>query len=314
VARLWVFNSRCSGTKSAPYWGGWLLLAIALTTGCSSFSRSQALHRQVVEGRRLTQQGVDAMHRRDWERAEQCFADAKKSCPYDVQNRLHYAEVLWRTGRADEGIAEMRGALDLSPEEPAILTRLGRMYFDVGQMTTADSYTKQALEHDPRWSDAWILAGDLAMNHGDLDLAKRSYIRAMSHSGEELPKVQLRLADTYRRLSQPGLALACLSDIDPAPSDVALQVEVLTQQALAMRDQGRFPEAADRLERVADRGAADPDLLMVWAECELQAGRLARADWALRQCLEKDPAHQGGLELAARMPEYQRQMAQTLHR
>ncbi|MEX2358362.1 MAG: tetratricopeptide repeat protein, partial [Pirellulaceae bacterium] len=308
MARLWVFNSRSSSSKAITCRVGWLLLAIALTPGCSSFSRSQALHRQVVEGRRLTQQGVDAMHRRDWQRAEECFAEAKKGCPYDVQNRLHYAEVLWRTGRADEGITEMRGVLELSPEEPAILTRLGRMYFEVGQMTTADSYAKQALAHDPRWSDAWILTGDLVMNHGDLEMAKRSYIRAMSHSGEELPKVQLRLADAYRRLNQPGLALACLSDIDPAPSDIPLQVDVLTQQALAMRDQGRFPEAADRLERVADRGAADPDLLMVWAECELQAGRLARADWALRQCLEREPTHQGGLELAARMPEYQRQM------
>ncbi|GAA4426853.1 tetratricopeptide repeat protein [Bremerella cremea] len=290
------------------------LCMLALLSGCSTFSQAKASHDRVVQARQLTQRGVQAMHRDDWENAEKYLAEAKQNAPYDLQARVHYAETLWKTGKQAEAIKEIEDTLPLANDDPTLHARLGRMYLDSGEPTRAHIAANKSIECDPKHAPAWQLQGDLAVLRGDLDGAKLSYIRAATHSEGPDRDVQLKLASTYRRLGQPGQSLACISLVEQAEFGQRLPSEVGIEQALAYRDLGRNLEAADSLAEIADGTPLPADLLCVWAECELAAGRLARAEYAANQALQTDPQYAPAIQLVGQMPVYRQQAQQAMRR
>lgn len=262
----------------------------------------------------MTQRGVQAMHRDDWEGASKLLAEAKQSCPYDVQARTHYAEALWQTGKQKEAIAEMAAALAISSDDPLLHTRLGRMHLEAGDPTLAHMAANKAIDGDPKCAPAWKLQGDLALLRSDLAAAKLSYIRASMYGGTTDPEVQIRLASTYRQTGQPSQALACIALIQQTEIGGRLPAEVGIEQALAYRDQGRHLDAAERLGQMAETNELSADLLLVWAECEVSAGRLARAEYAANAALRLNPEHGGALTLVSQLPGYRQQAEQAWRR
>ncbi len=308
---------RKSTAESPPHrmWRGALYVLLLIAPGgCMSFSQAKASHDKVVQSRQLTQQGVQAMHRDDWPTAVSLLSEAKRNTPYDIQTRIHYAESLWNTSKQAEAIAELQETLDLASDDPELHTRLGRMYLEAGEPTQAHISANRAIDCDPKFAAAWKLQGDLAHLRRDLAGAKLCYIRAATYSDAVDPEVQLRLAATYRQMGQPSQALACISLIQQAHLGQRLPAEVGIEQALAFRDQQRPLEAADRLGQLADDGELTPDLLYVWAECEITAGRLARAEFAANEALRLDPQHAPALQLVGRLPDLRQQAKATWQR
>lgn len=291
-----------------------LVALLACASGCSTFSQAQASHERVVQARQLTQRGVQAMHRNDWENATKYLAEAKEYSPYDVQARMHYAETLWKTGQRKEAILEMEEILQLADDDPAIHTRLGRMCLDFGEPTQAHLAANRAIECDPKFADAWKLQGDLALLRNDLASAKQSFIRAANNVETMDRDVQIRLASTYRRLGQPSQSLACISQVHQTEFGQRLPAEVGIEQALAYRDLGRNLEAADCLAELAEANELSEELLYAWAECEVAAGRLARAEFAANTVLQVNPQHGPTLQLVGRLPAYRQQAEQAWRR
>lgn len=289
-------------------------LVLAIFSGCSTFSQANASHQKIVQARQLTQRGVQAMHRDDWENAEKLLAEAKKNAPYDLQARMHYAETLWKTGKQAEAIAELESTLPLGSDDPSLHARIGRMYLDSGEPTKAHISANRAIECDPKFAPAWQLQGDLALVRRDLDSAKLCYIRAATNSETANREVQLRLASTYRQLGQPSQALACISIVRQAEFGHRLPADVGVEQALAYRDLGRHLDAADCLAELAETNEMNADLLYTWAECEVAAGRLARAEYAANSALQLNPQHASALQLVGQLPVFRQQAQQAMRR
>jgi len=296
-------------------WAGAILTALLLAgVGCSTFSRAKASHDRVVMARQLTQRGVQAMHREEWQKAADLLADAKQKSPYDFQCRQHYAETLWTLGKQEEAIAELQETISLAADDPVLHTRLGRMYFDLGNPTEAHLQANKAIEVAPKHAEAWTLLGDLSRLRGDWNGAKQSYIRA-ANCGEMIDQsVQLRLASTYRQLGQPQQSLACISLLQQTEMGQEVPMEVGLEQALAYRDLNRPKAAADRFEKLAEQQPLSAEVYMVWAECELAAGRLARAEYAANSALQIDPNFEAAHQLVARLPAYRDQLQQSWRR
>ncbi|MHC2067913.1 tetratricopeptide repeat protein [Bremerella sp. T1] len=312
-------NRMQSSTTAKCRWqsasGGVLAaLMLAVFSGCSTFSQANASHQQVVQARQLTQRGVQAMHRDDWENAEKFLAEAKKNAPYDLQARMHYAETLWKTGKPKEAIAELEAAMPLGSDDPNLHATLGRMYLDAGDPTKAHISANRAIECDPKFAPAWQLQGDLALVRRDLESAKLSYIRAATNGDSTNRDVQVRLASTYRQLGQPSQALACISLVRQVEFGHRLPADVGAEQALAYRDLGRHLEAADCLGELAEANEMSADMLYVWAECEVAAGRLARAEYAVNSALQRDPQHPSALKLVGQLPAFRQQAQQAMRR
>ncbi|EAQ81774.1 tetratricopeptide repeat protein [Blastopirellula marina] len=289
---------------------GLLLLAIS---GCATFSRQSAEHQKVVNGRQLAQQGVDALQRGDIERAETLLAKAKKACPVDVHTRSQYAEALHRKGDIDGAIVEMKEAIRISGDDASMMVRLGRIYYRAGRLPEADQQAQQTIAQYPRCADAWLLAGDLAENRNDWQDAESCYLRCASFT-EDVTPVLIRLARAQRQLSQPDRSLACLTRAERAYPLGEAPIELLVEQGLTLQAAGRFEAAADHLIAAMEKGTPDPELMSRLAQCELSAGRIARAEWALRQTLSMDPQNVRGREIAAEIPLARQRMGQTLQR
>jgi len=277
-------------------------LSLLVTGGCATFSDSHESHQQVVKARQLTQQGVRAMHREDWETAAGLLAEAKASCPYDHQSRAQFAEALWNQGQQDQALAELEEIAQLASEDATIHTRLGRMYLDLGNPTKAHMQANRAIECNPKHASAWNLQGDLATLRNDLENAKLCYIRAATNSDAVSPNIQLRLARTYRQLGAPQRSLACISLVQQAELGKNLPAAIEVEQALAMHDLGRYQGAATRFSDLAQRNALSAQELYIWAKSEFAIGRLAQAHYAATAALRIDPYHRATLNLVAQMP------------
>ncbi|MCC9605900.1 tetratricopeptide repeat protein [Blastopirellula sp. JC732] len=282
-------------------------------TGCAAFSRHSAEHQKVVNGRLLTQQGVDALQRGDVERAESLLSKAKKSCPVDVHTRSQYAEALHRKGDIDGAIVEMKEAIRISGDDANLMVRLGRIYYLAGRLPEASEQADQSIAKYPRNADAWLLAGDLAERRGDWKGAEACYLRCASFA-EDLPPVHIRLARTQRHLSQPDRSLASLTRAERAYPQGEAPLELLVEQGYTCQAAGRYESACDYFVAAMEKGAPTPELMSRLAQCELAAGRIARAEWALRQTLSMDPQNARGREIAAEIPLARQRMEETLRR
>ncbi|TWT39200.1 tetratricopeptide repeat protein [Blastopirellula retiformator] len=308
----------CRNRKSCPA-GTQVLLRLSLAaillavSGCAAFSRQGAAHQRVVNGRLLTQQGVDALQRGDIERAESLLAKAKKSCPVDVQTRSQYAEALHRKGDIDGAIVEMKEAIRISGDDAALMVRLGRIYYLAGRFPEANEQAQLAISKYPRHAEAWLLAGELAERQGNWKDAEASYLRCASYA-EDLPPVHIRLARTQRHLSQPDRSLASLTRAERAYPQGEAPIELLVEQGYTCQAAGRYEAACNYLIAAMEKGAPTPELMSRLAQCELAAGRIARAEWALRQTLSMDPQNVRGREIAAEIPLARQRMEQTLRR
>ena len=311
MARTTIFRLAISRALCAS---GITLAALLACGGCSTFGQSQAQHDRVIQARQLTQRGVQAMHRNDWDNAAKYLAEAKENAPYDLAARMHYAETLWKTGEAEKAIQEMEETVPLANDDAIVHARLGRMYLDHGVPTQAHISANRAIECDPRYPEAWKLLGDLAILRNDFGSAKLSYIRAANNSDGMNRDIQIRLASTYRRMGQPSQSLACISQVYQAEYGQRLPADVGVEQALAYRDLGRNLEAADCLAELASANELSTDLLFTWAECEIAAGRLARAEYAVNSVLSIDPQHGPALQLVGQLPTFRHQAQQAMRR
>ncbi len=70
----------------------------ALAGGCRSLANRGPVSQSVANCRQLTQQGINAMERGDWKRAESLLSRAVQTSATDAEARRNYAETLWRRG------------------------------------------------------------------------------------------------------------------------------------------------------------------------------------------------------------------------
>lgn len=263
--------------------------------------RSQEpVSKSVALGRRLTQQGINAMERGDWSRAESLLERAVDTSAKDAQARRSYAEALWHRGAQAEALAQFEEARKLSVADPALTVRTGEVYLALGQRDYARRLVDEALRLDPKFAPAWALRGRVASAAGQHRLALADYQRSLGYAPDNYG-VAILVAETYRQLNEPDRALVALQALADryAPGDEPQQV--LHLQGLALAALARYDDAARTLSRAAQRERPSADLLCHLAEAELMAGRAAHANYVLQQALALDPHHEASRALAARM-------------
>jgi tetratricopeptide (TPR) repeat protein len=87
--------------------------------------------------------------------------------------------------------------LTLSPDDPVLLLGAGSAAHALGKQPEAMAWLERALELQPRFTAAAALLGRIAYDEGDVDLATRTYERALAYApGDAAIKRQL---DAWRR-------------------------------------------------------------------------------------------------------------------
>lgn len=277
-----------------------LLLAGLCVPGCRAI-REHVESRQSIAARKLSREGLEAMHHQNWDDAEKSFTSALALNQADDRAHAGLAEVLWERGDQEKAISHMEQAVRLSGAEPQLTVRMGRMYYDVGRIEEAERQVDEALLGGGRdLAAAWALKGDVMAARGGDDRALASYHRALVLQ-PDYPSVQLAIADVYLRHGRYDRSLATLDRLRDNISAEACPTKVHVLRGVAMLHLGRPREAADLFRSVCQQIPDDPQILMRLAEAEYEAGDIAASRQALGRVFQLDPSNQEGLALVTRI-------------
>ncbi len=245
----------------------WLAMSAA---GCRLMHRSGPVPQDVADARRLCNEGLSAVDRKDLLRAEGLLEQAVKNCPTDVDARRHYADVLWQRGERMEAVTQIAEALRLSPGDVGICIDGGRMYLELGLLDDADRLAREAVRSSPRSADGWRLVGQVALARGQAEAALADFHRALAIAPDDRDLL-LDTAEIYRRLDRPQRALATLAVLGESYGPNQTPPQVLALEGMAQEALGRPADAIESYRLATARGLTAPDIAARLAALEQDA-------------------------------------------
>jgi tetratricopeptide (TPR) repeat protein len=145
-----------------------------------------------------------------------------------------------------------------------------------------------ALRLDPKLDDAWMLVGDAMAAAGDAEVAREAYAHIRPASSK-YAAAQSRLAWSLQRAGQTDAALKLARDGLDRSKD---NPQTLSLYADLLRENGRFGESIEVMDRLISRG---PAAIESWRLYYLRgvalerSGRWDRAEPDLQQALKLNP-------------------------
>lgn len=120
-------------------------------------------------------------------------------------------------GRGEEGLAEMKRAVEVDPMSPVFHMDLGWQYWDLGQSDKAIEEARKSLELNPKFPLAHLLLGLVHAERGRYAEA----IAAHQQAAQSDPEFSWGLAQTYARAGRKDAALRMVAEIKKHPSPMS---------------------------------------------------------------------------------------------
>jgi len=267
-----------------------IVIGCGVVSGCRVF-RGRGPDAHSVKARQLSLRGADLLRRSRYEDAETLFTEAIQNCPTDERAHWGYAATLWENGQRPLAIQHMQEAVRLSGSNPEFLVRLGEMYLAEGDYEGAKSQAQLTLKSHRDRADAWALLGDSQTQQGNHQEAVESYQRALLIKSD-YPRVQIAVADSYRKVGRPLRSLATLDrmvDIHPTVHDNG---ETQLVRGLALMDLDRREEAVTALKAASDGIPIEKrERQLELVSAQYQLGELVDARLSLGKLLQHAPDH-----------------------
>jgi tetratricopeptide (TPR) repeat protein len=285
-----------------------ILSGVVMLGGCRAIRRYDE-SRQTIAARRLSRQGLEAMHAGQWDIAEGLFSDALDITRADDRAHWGLAESLWQRGERDAALEHMEQAVRLSASDPRLTRRLARMYLDLGRIAEAERQTLAALEADRESAEVWALRGDCLVHRGDHLSALAAYHRALAIQ-PDYPEVQLQAAELYRIQGRYDRLLATIDRLqDSLGTGDVCPVRGHLLRGIALRHLDR-PLEAQHCFAEASRGAPlDPEPHLHLAELHLKMGDLAAARQSLAEATALAPTSEVAIALSQKLQDAQGRLA-----
>jgi len=249
----------------------------------------------------------------DADAAQDVYDRARKAIPGSVLLRCAYARFCFATGRDDEGLKELRQAMERhgAALEPRVV--LADYELARGQKDAALGQAREAVRLLPKSVDAHALLARVHRARGEWDgfLAELKYVveelRARGPASRQLPAAYVHEAQ------YEDAAAECEEALRRFPADGR---KIHLEQAVARFLDGRHVEATDAVRRIVSRDLGDPDAAFVLSLMRLAQGGEVSAP-VCREYLLPEVAQSAWADLAARSkksPAETRSMAETLLR
>ncbi len=283
-----------------------LIVPLALAASGCRLARMETLgSRSLATSRQFSQEGVTAMEREEWERAELLLSQAVRACPSNPEARRSYSDALWHRGARQEAVGQLAEAIRRDPEDAALHARLAELRLAMGDVAAALASAEKSADLDPKRASAWAVRARIMRARGQPQEALANYHRALvcSSSDRDIP---LEIAEAYRQTGQPERALAVLERLAEHYAPGEEPQSVLYSQGLSYLALRRYDDALASLAAAAEREPATPDILVRLAEAQLALGDRSAAACTAREALALDPKHGASRELLDRVELSQR--------
>lgn len=274
-------------------------LGCGLAIGCRGIGR-YGESRQSIAARRLSRQGLEAMHAGQWDLAEGLFADALKLTEDDDRAHWGLAESLWIRGERQAALSHMEDAVRLSAADPLLIGRLGKMYLELGRLEDAHRQSQLALQTDRHVPESWGLRGDCFLKSGDHDQALAAYHQALALR-PDYPEVQLQLAELYRIQGRYDRLLATIDRLQDTMSADGCPCQAHLLRGVALQQLDRKSEAQRCFEEAIRVDPSNPDPYLYLASLMLEQGDRDAAQKPLQTAISLRPTSRQAIDLADRL-------------
>lgn len=193
---------------------------------------------------------IQFWHDWDWAAADATLQQAIALDPELAEARLAYAHLLNNLRRFPEALAQIARARELEPLSPLIATLQAGFLSCAGQLDAAQAAIMRAIELAPGFPPAWLHAGQIAMDRGEVALAVEQLERGRSLTSSSQLATMLGVA--YAAAGRSTDAECVLRELDqrsatayvPPTSRAAIELALgrrdraleLLEQAHAVRD------------------------------------------------------------------------------
>lgn len=246
------------------------LAAAAATAAAGPLAPARAQRAQAEdESTTLVDAGRAALRRRDYAAAGRALDEALRLNPRRLGAYVLRAAVHAALGEYDRGVALMRRAYALAPQDTAVITSLGSQLVLAGRADEGVALLEQALARDDARYDAHLLVARHHYRAGRWADAVPHYRGYLQHRPRELagddPRYQVELGDALLRDRRPEEAVPLLRAARKArPRDLRPRLgEAWAFAALDCR------AARDLLAPLLTDNAAPPDVFLVDGLCAL---------------------------------------------
>ena len=147
--------------------------AAEFVPGVSNADRKKALEPRVYGGRAAV-----AQSRQDWPLAETYLRDWLKLDPKSAQAMERLGFVLFQEGKPRESLEQLKAAAEINPETLTPGARLALFYEQAGDHENAKKWMDYAIKVAPDDFQTQLVAGNWALNTGDVALAQTQAAKA----------------------------------------------------------------------------------------------------------------------------------------
>lgn len=266
-------------------------------SGCRAITQYDE-SKQTISARRLSRQGLEAMHAGQWDVAEDLFSDALALTAADDRAHWGLAESLWQRGEKQAALKHMEAAVRLSASDPRLMQRLGKMYLDLNRVADADRQSLAALQADRQSAEVWGLRGDCLVKLGDHDGALAAYHQALALK-PDFPDVQLEIAELYRQQERYDRLLATIDRLqDTIGSDGVCPSRAHILRGIALHRLQRFGDAQGCFQDAIASDPNNPEPHLHLAALLLEQGDAQSARVTLQQAIALSPQSPSTIALA----------------
>jgi tetratricopeptide (TPR) repeat protein len=231
-----------------------------------------------------------------------CYRNAHSLAPREFRWPYYYGRLYQDEGETKNAITYLKIALELRPDEIAVLVNLAQTYQADGQSEPAKGLFEKAVAIDPSQAAAQAGVGEIALSRGDFALAIRSLEAALKFQ-PEATNLHYPLAMAYRKMGDVTNALSHLqkkgSGKPTIPDPLMDKVTDLRRGQRELWIQGNKALAEGRLadairiyeEMLATADKADPIPRIHLGIAMAQAGDLKGAVEQYQQVLRMTPGN-----------------------
>jgi len=261
--------------------------ALVLLVAASAYA--QRPNQGEDESAAFVEEGRTALRKGQLDEAGKALDQAISLNPRRVDAYVLRSAVFTAKKQFTEGIAILRRAKTLAPQDTAVLTALGSELVLAGQRDEGIPLLEQVVAKEPGRYDAQLLLGHYWHDVGkwpDAIAAFEAYFsKRPAELAKEDPRHEVELADAYLRYRQPQKALGLFEKA--ATGKTELRARIGAAWATAAIDCKKARGLLHDLDPIAEQ---HPEVWLVDGQCALALGDTSGALALGRRYLDKQPA------------------------
>jgi tetratricopeptide (TPR) repeat protein len=220
-----------------------------------------------------------------WQNSERLFTHTLAVTQNNYVAQLNLGAYLYDKGRLDEAASHLAQALEIQPDDPVALNRMGSIWARRKNFAQALQYYQAALRVQPDFTDAHNNLGVAYRNLGRTEDAIREYREALRGAPDN--------SEAHNNLAN---LLVAQGNIDQAIIEYRLAlranprlIEALNNLGLVLADKGQVVEAVNSYRKALDIKPQDPALHENYGDLLARMGKNQDSARQYRQALLLSP-------------------------